>query len=554
MAGKRLGQGDLESTNPNLAMQWDFEKNETNPEHHSKTERTKVWWICELGHSWSAEIAARNSGRGCPICAGKRIQNGYNDLKTLFPTLAKQMIDENLKPEELGVGSSKQPLWQCEKAHPYRATVAERVRRWRQGSFNNCPVCRGKTILPGISDLSTKHPELLAEWDFDRNRSGPAANLAPSSKKKFWWVCRLGHNFEQTVAARTNLFQGCPFCAGKKTLEGFNDLRTLYPKIAASWHSEKNGIQRPEDFVVHSAKMIWWLCDLGHEWEARIYKRVDGRNCPYCANKKLLRGFNDLATKYPRIALQLSPANALNPSEIMAGSSKKLEWVCDFGHTWLAAPIHRQRTGCPTCTSRIVQRGFNDLATTRPDLLAEWDFERNKDISPYEITQNSAKQAVWWKCESGHSWTAKPNARWRSGCARCSAKGGFDGTSAGTFYFLQHDDLQARKIGVTGLGSDRLRRFKEEGWEIVAVWSHTSGNLIRDLETVLLRWIRLEQELPPYLLKAQMLSTGGWSETFSIEGPTNGIVISEINVQYQVLRKKFEKYGYKQVNGDSLVS
>lgn len=554
MAGKKLGQGDLGSTNPNLAAQWDFKKNETKPENHSKTERTKVWWLCELGHSWSAEIAARNSGKGCPICLGRQILPGYNDLGTLYPELAKQMIDETLSPKELGIGSGKKPLWRCESNHSYRATVSERVRRWRQGFVNNCPVCQGKTIQPGVSDLSTLYPDLISEWDHALNQGPPAQDLAPSSKKKVWWICRVGHGFEQTIAARANLSQGCPFCAGKKTLQGFNDLRTLHPKIAASWHPEKNGDHQPEDFVAHSNKMVWWLCDLGHEWEARIFKRVDGRNCPYCGNKKLLKGFNDLATKYPIIAKQLTRTNGRDPREIIAGSSKKLEWVCDYGHTWLAAPIQRQRTGCPTCASQVVQKGFNDLATTRPDLLAEWDFERNKDISPYEITSNSAKQAVWWRCESGHSWTAKPNARWRSGCPRCSAQGGFDGTSAGTFYFLQHEDLQARKIGVTGLGSDRLRRFQEEGWEMVAVWSHTSGNLIRDLETVLLRWIRSEQKLPPYLLKSQMLSTGGWSETFSIEGPTNGIVISEINLQYEILRKKFEKLGYEEVSDDSLES
>lgn len=554
MAGKKLGQGDLGSTNPNLATQWDFKKNETKPENHSKTERTKVWWLCELGHSWSAEIAARNSGKGCPICSGRQILPGYNDLGTLYPELAKQMIDETLSPKELGIGSGKKPLWQCESAHSYRATVTERVRRWREGSVNNCPVCQGKTIRPGLNDFSTQHPELLAEWDHMQNGGDPPANLPSSSRAKFWWICPLGHNFEQEVASRANQSQGCPFCAGRKVLKGFNDLSTLYPKIAASWHPEKNSGQHPDEFVAHSSKMMWWLCGLGHEWEARIFKRVDGRNCPFCGNKKLLKGFNDLETKYPRIARQLSPANGVNPSEIIAGSSKKLEWVCDFGHTWLSSPINRQRTGCPTCTSRTVQRGFNDLATTRPDLLAEWDYERNKDISPYEITSNSAKQAVWWRCESGHSWTAKPNARWRSGCPRCSAQGGFDGTAAGTFYFLQHEDLQARKIGVTGLGSDRLRRFREEGWKIVGVWSHTSGNLIRDLETVLLRWIRSEQQLPPYLLKTQMLSTGGWSETFSIESPTNRVVISEINVQYEILRKKFEKLGYEEVSDDSVKS
>lgn len=37
---------------------------------------------------------------------------------------------------------------------------------------------------------------------------------------------------------------------------------------------------------------------------------------------------------------------------------------------------------CPYCKDRKLLRGYNDLATAYPELVAEWDFERNGDLGP----------------------------------------------------------------------------------------------------------------------------------------------------------------------------
>ena len=54
--------------------------------------------------------------------------------------------------------------------------------------------------------------------------------------------------------------------------------------------------------------------------------------------------------------------------------------------------------------------GYNDLATTDAHLLSEWDYEKNKNISPNKISRHSM-QSVWWKCSLGHSWKAKISER-----------------------------------------------------------------------------------------------------------------------------------------------
>uniref|UniRef100_UPI0009F46AAD zinc-ribbon domain-containing protein n=1 Tax=Microterricola viridarii TaxID=412690 RepID=UPI0009F46AAD len=44
---------------------------------------------------------------------------------------------------------------------------------------------------------------------------------------------------------------------------GFNDLATLQPAVAASWHPTKNGDMCPSDLTQFSNSIRWWQCDEG---------------------------------------------------------------------------------------------------------------------------------------------------------------------------------------------------------------------------------------------------------------------------------------------------
>lgn len=106
-------------------------------------------------------------------------------------------------------------------------------------------------------------------------------------------------------------------------------------------------------------------------------------------------------------------------------SHEKVQWVCNEGHVFERPFAHVTRVNtksdfnCPICTGRIIIVGYNDLATTRPDLAAEWDYERN-DLTPQQVTKGSHKD-IWWKCSYGHSWKARISARdYGNGCPHCS--------------------------------------------------------------------------------------------------------------------------------------
>ncbi len=91
------------------------------------------------------------------------------------------------------------------------------------------------------------------------------------------------------------------------------------------------------------------------------------------------------------------------------GSSKRFRWVDKFGHEWGAQVNNRTNgTGCPYCASQLVLAGFNDLATNRPDIAAEWHPAKNGDLRPDTIAPQSNRK-VWFRCRDGHEWLSTVN-------------------------------------------------------------------------------------------------------------------------------------------------
>ena len=60
------------------------------------------------------------------------------------------------------------------------------------------------------------------------------------TSKKVWWECPKGHTYDATVYERSDRQRGCPYCCGRRSLKGFNDLQTLCPEIAQLWDYELN--------------------------------------------------------------------------------------------------------------------------------------------------------------------------------------------------------------------------------------------------------------------------------------------------------------------------
>ena len=249
-------------------------------------------------------------------------------------------------PDELTCGSEKKAWWICDKGHEWKSTVHNRI----QG--NGCPHCAGRYF--GDKKYIIDNEELMKEWDWEKNNElglNPE-KITHGSEKKAWWICNNGHRWNAMINSR-NKGCKCPYCTNKKVLIGYNDLDTINPELAKQWHPTKNGSLTPKDVTNDYHNKVWWVCDKGHDWNATIYSRNKGRDCPHCNKSKVKDGVNDLATINPEVAKQWHPTKNgdLTPKDVAAGSNEKAWWICDKGHEWKAAISSRSRgSGCPHCS------------------------------------------------------------------------------------------------------------------------------------------------------------------------------------------------------------
>ena len=209
----------------------------------------------------------------------KKLVPGVNDLLTTNPDLAKEWNYERngaLLPSDFSAGSGKRVWWECANGHEWESSILNR------SHGHACPYCSGKTILRGYNDLATTHPEIVLQWDYERNILKPK-EVSHGSKQKVWWKCSQGHSWDATIGSRVN-GNGCPYCSGKKVLNGYNDLATTHPSIAKEWDYELNNSLSPFDLTAGSNRKIHWICKYGHRWSTTVYHRVRGTGCPICAS------------------------------------------------------------------------------------------------------------------------------------------------------------------------------------------------------------------------------------------------------------------------------
>ena len=239
---------------------------EIRPEEVLPGSRKRIWLQCSRNHEWEVPAYSVKGGFGCPYCSGRNAIPGETDLSTTHPQLLKMWSDRNgVLPSEVTAGSHKKVWWLCDKGHEWEATVGSVA-----SEDSGCPYCAGKLAIPGETDLETVRPDMLKEWDFEKNTLMPA-EILPSAHDKVWWKCKLGHSWQAMVFSRTREKQaGCPYCTGRKVLAGFNDLATLKPKVAEEWHQTMNAGLKPEDVTLGSNKKVWWKCHEGHVWQAAI--------------------------------------------------------------------------------------------------------------------------------------------------------------------------------------------------------------------------------------------------------------------------------------------
>lgn len=475
------------SENAELMKEWDREANNKkglDPKHLLIGSGQKAWWICSKGHKWLSVIRDKISrNQKCPYCYGRKVLTGFNDLATINPKIAKEWNYEknkSLRPDQIKASSPRKVWWKCAKGHEWAAQISNRIRG------DNCPYCGHRKILAGFNDLSTTHPQIAKEWNYERNAPLLPTQVFGRSAKKVWWICPTGHEYQSAISIRK--LGSCPICSREQ--------QTSFPEQAIFYYLLKYNKNPENRYRVHGIECDIYLKDLNISIEydgGRYHKNtqkdinkikklhalgiktinIRGRRCPelkvegtiiyqrksetekdlenairfifsnidptikpniniekdrivILENALSIEKKNSLANLNPRLLKEWNyeKNGSLKPEFFTSTSGKKVWWKCAKGHEWTARISNRVllNRDCPYCSNQKVLYGYNDLETVHPELAKEWNYEKNAPLTPRQYITGSNK-IVWWQCSKGHEWKASIASRIRGASLRETIKG-----------------------------------------------------------------------------------------------------------------------------------
>lgn len=143
------GINDFATKYPDLLKYWDYDKNDVLPSEVYGGGETMVHWKCDKGHSYENKILKIINGGRCPICSGKKVLKGYNDLVTIHPELVNEWdyIKNKKRPEEYTANSNKEVWWICNKCnYNWKSKISKR---------KQCPNCKKEAKIINVYSIKT---------------------------------------------------------------------------------------------------------------------------------------------------------------------------------------------------------------------------------------------------------------------------------------------------------------------------------------------------------------------------------------------------------------
>ena len=414
--------------NPDLMKEWDWTKNDAlglYPEKITLGSNKKVFWKCKkCGHSWDATTnnRTRGKGQGCPVCANKILIKGKNDLKTKYHEIAKKWhpTKNEKKVDEVFPHSCSSAWWLCEKDN--RHEFLAKISHVTEGRIT-CPVCANQKIIVGVNDLATTHPDLLKEWDYEKNKLTPQ-QVTYGKNVKVWWKCLKGHSWFATIASRAGAQKtGCPEC--KKELRISLPEKALAFYLAQTFPIEESKhfpfLKNKKEIDIFIPSLKLGIEYDGQQWHKKT--ELDfAKDCSCNVNDlRLLRVREEGCPIYNTSAYIVRVPVF---GDKIAQLKELISIVFSFINETFATKLN---------TSPDIEKDYLEIVSkvlTIPkeksvagsSLIAEWNYEKNGNLNP-ALLSIGAHDKVWWKCREGHEWVAAIYSRASGiGCPYCSGK------------------------------------------------------------------------------------------------------------------------------------
>ena len=428
-SGQKVSEdNNLKFLFPKIASEWNPTKNaELKPEEFTSGSGKKVWWLCPKGHDYDTEISSRTrkdrNPQGCPYCSGRRVCED-NNLKFLFPKIASEWNptkNAELKPEEFTSGSGKKVWWLCPKGHDYDSSISHRTQKKPTG----CPFCVGKRVNDD-NNLKVLFPKIASEWHPTKNGSSRPEEFASRSGKKVWWLCPKDHDYDAIIINRTSKKPtGCPHCSNQSSspeLRILSEFRFIFNDVKT-----RHKIEGVEIDVYVPKFNLAIEYDGFHFHQGKEQKDLKKNKSLQKRNIEVFRVRCSPLTKITENDL-IVENDDLSKSDLNrvfkkiysfadSDNKEKINEYFDSDH-FLNENLFREYLSY--LPSPLPE---NSLTTKFPNLVNEWDYEKNHPLIPDQFSIGSHNK-VWWKCPMGHSYDSVINKRTRkdkpTGCPFCS--------------------------------------------------------------------------------------------------------------------------------------
>lgn len=361
----------------------------------------------------------------------------------------KEIKNTDVKTKEVTFGSNRNFKWKCNKCeHIWISSVKDRINN------HNCPVCNGTAYVKeenSLEEYCNKHKGkgdiLKEEWTGiednieETNKIFGISEIASMSARKFKWKCsNCKKIFSQIVYNRTRNNQGCPYCNttgtsfpeqyiyyGIKTKVNEVQSRVILGKEATeTGRGYEYDIYIPYDFIYNNIRYKGLVIEYNSFWHIGKAERDDlkkeyaKRNelyyleiYEYTSRSDYINTFeNSLITTYGN---QYAEDNCYRLNRIIETVLKILGKQIKINDKQISI-IYKQ--------AYLASHGTIEeekSLSSEKYLSKEFDYNKNKGLTPREVYRNSNLK-IWWKCpKCGHSWKAKPNTRFqgKSGCPKC---------------------------------------------------------------------------------------------------------------------------------------
>lgn len=289
-------ENNLLSIYPNIAKEWDYNKNEKNPDDFLPSSNKRVSWICEFGHKWDSTIANRTRQNcNCPICYKNEswCENYIFQILSNFFDVEKRSNPEiDIYIPELNIGIEYDGYY-----HKFRENNDNKKNIWAVKNLNLLIRIR-ESYLPELP--STKNLIIIKQKDSSRNS-------CKLSMIKILDLLNIDYsNLDFNIDVKTKIRN-----------------KEIPYDIVKSW-SENNTI--PIEYALKTHKYFWICNKCKSEYVSTYKSRLNKDCCPFCSSQKVNKT-NSLYHTHKNIIKYISTDNEIDPKTITYGTGKKLKFI-----------------------------------------------------------------------------------------------------------------------------------------------------------------------------------------------------------------------------------